>query len=269
MFSSQLRYFLYGTVVSISIISLSVSAGETDGVFGDYFTRIIGSCPSNTVVTGFDSTASTYGTRRCSSLQALLGTLFGSSIAPDWQAMIWFNTNGTPRYGDVNWKKSGNDISYMSGNVSVWKLWDTHKICLNGICTTQLPDSQKGDILYIANNGMKWSASDGAILRQEWRNYHVAGCEEYGRILRWSRWLIDSCNTNSDGDYDSVVNYTYNAASVRAIDYLRMGGAPIDKVPACVTAPLTVLCAAWYGCGSYETYHPDIPAFIAIQCITR
>lgn len=81
--SLQLRYFLYGTILSVSLISLSVQAGTNDGVFGDYFTRIIGGCPSNTVITGFDSTASTYGTRQCSSLQSLLGTLFGSSIAPD------------------------------------------------------------------------------------------------------------------------------------------------------------------------------------------
>jgi hypothetical protein len=83
MSTPQLRYFFYGTILSVSLISLSVSAGTADGVFGDYFTRIIGSCTTNTVVTGFDSTAHTYGARQCSSLQSLLGTLFGSSVAPD------------------------------------------------------------------------------------------------------------------------------------------------------------------------------------------
>ncbi len=120
MFSLQLRYFLYGTIISASLISLSVQAWTNDGVFGDYFTRIIGGCPTNTVITGFDSTASaSYGTRQCSSLQSILGAIFGSSVAPDWQAMIWFNPDGTPKYGDVNWKKVSSDISYVAGSVGI------------------------------------------------------------------------------------------------------------------------------------------------------
>ena len=40
MISPQLRYFVYGSLLSASLISLSVSAGAADGVFGDYFTRM-------------------------------------------------------------------------------------------------------------------------------------------------------------------------------------------------------------------------------------
>ena len=67
LLSSQLRYALYGTVLSASLISLSVSAGAADGVFGDYFTRMIGSCPLDSIVTGFNSTSS-YGTRQCKTI---------------------------------------------------------------------------------------------------------------------------------------------------------------------------------------------------------
>jgi hypothetical protein len=120
MFSPQLRYFVYGTVLSASLFSLSASAGTADGVFGDYFTNIIQSCnPSfGQVITGFDQTpGSTYGTRQCSGIKSILASVFGSSVAPDGQAMIGFNTDGSPKYGDVNWKKTGTDISNISGNV--------------------------------------------------------------------------------------------------------------------------------------------------------
>ncbi len=125
MFSPQLRYFLYGSLLSASLISLSASAGTADGVFGDYFTRIIGGCPANTVVTGFDSTASTYGTRQCSSLQLLLGTLFGSSTAPDWQAMIGFNPDGTIKYGTIaGWDGWSFWFWYGTFNNQFCYLWD-------------------------------------------------------------------------------------------------------------------------------------------------
>ena len=118
MSPSQLRYLLYGTVLSASLISLTVQATPADGVFGDYFSNIINnSCTSNSVVTGFDTTSSAYGTTKCSTIQSLLGSIFGSTLAPDGQAMIGFYADGSPKYGVV----SGGDGTSV-GTISAFNL---------------------------------------------------------------------------------------------------------------------------------------------------
>lgn len=92
MFSPQLRYFLYGTVLSASLISLSVQAGTADGVFGDYFNNIIrdaSSCGTNTAITGFTATAgASFGTQRCTTFQDIVKSVLGTSSAIDGQAVV-------------------------------------------------------------------------------------------------------------------------------------------------------------------------------------
>ena len=123
LFPSRLRYVLYGAVASISLISLSVSAGAADGVFGEYFNNIIrdaSSCGTNTAITGFTATAgASFGTQRCTTFQNIVKSVLGTSSATDGQAVVWFNTDGSPKYGDVNWRNSGWNISYTGGNIGI------------------------------------------------------------------------------------------------------------------------------------------------------
>jgi hypothetical protein len=54
MVSSKIKYSTYGAIISFSLITLSVSATNTDGIFGDYFRNIINdadSCGTNTAIT--------------------------------------------------------------------------------------------------------------------------------------------------------------------------------------------------------------------------
>ena len=90
--TSQLRYFIYGTVLSASLISLSVSAGTADGVFGEYFNNIIKdstNCGINTAITGFTSTAgASFGIQRCTTFQDIVKSVLGSSSTIDGQAVV-------------------------------------------------------------------------------------------------------------------------------------------------------------------------------------
>ena len=80
LLSSRLRYTLYGTVLSASLISLSASAGTADGVFGEYFKNIINTPCSYgyEVITGFSASSTNYGTRTCTSIATVLGNSTGN-----------------------------------------------------------------------------------------------------------------------------------------------------------------------------------------------
>lgn len=126
VFTSRLRYALYGAVASASLISLSVSAGTADGVFGDYFTRMTGYCDisstNSEVLTGLAATSDgfDFGTKRCTSLRVLIGRVFASFPTPIGQAIIGFDAiTGNPKYGSVNWQNSAGNISYTGGNVGI------------------------------------------------------------------------------------------------------------------------------------------------------
>jgi hypothetical protein len=77
MLSSQLRYSLYGSLVSLSLLSLTVSAATDDGVFGDYFRNIITTpCATGYVITGYsDTNDANYGKKICKSIESLLATI--------------------------------------------------------------------------------------------------------------------------------------------------------------------------------------------------
>lgn len=135
---SNIRYLTYGIIVTFSLSSLIVSASTEDGVFGDYFTNIITNwCADKSVVTGFDTTPVTYGKTKCSTIQSLLASLFGSSpSAPNGQAVVGFNSDGTLKYGDVGaFARVGDNIAYTWGNVGI------------GTATPEKPLAVKGAVM--------------------------------------------------------------------------------------------------------------------------
>ena len=86
MNTPNLRYFLYGIVLTASLSSLASQAAGPDGVFGDYFQNMItdaASCGAGTAITGFDSTLGTgFGTQECTTFDNLVKTVlttFGSA----------------------------------------------------------------------------------------------------------------------------------------------------------------------------------------------
>ncbi len=66
-------------ILTTSLITLVAQATTTDGVFGEYFRRMVGTCNlSNAeVLTGFDSNPSVaiFGTKACTTLTSLLDTI--------------------------------------------------------------------------------------------------------------------------------------------------------------------------------------------------
>ena len=165
MFSSQLRYFLYGTILSASLISLSVSAGTADGVFGEYFNNIIRdstNCGINTAITWFTSTAgASFGIQRCTTFQNIVQSVLGISSAIDGQAVVWFNLDGSPKYGDVNWRNSGGNISYTGGNLGIGTDTPAAKLEVNG--NVKFPT-----IDFHSDNG---NSTDRAYFR--WTSNHI------------------------------------------------------------------------------------------------
>ena len=77
MFSLKIRYALYGVIASASLITLVAQATTTDGVFGEYFSRMVGVCSTTDaeVITGFDSNPSLFGVKVCKTLTSLLDTI--------------------------------------------------------------------------------------------------------------------------------------------------------------------------------------------------
>ncbi len=77
MFSLKIRYTLYGVILSASLITLVAQATTTDGVFGEYFSRMVGVCSTTDaeVITGFDSNPSLFGVKVCKTLTSLLDTI--------------------------------------------------------------------------------------------------------------------------------------------------------------------------------------------------
>lgn len=88
MFSLKIKYFLYGILVSVSLISI-ITYANSDGVFGDYFDRMTGFCAlggsTSEVLTGLGNNTDLvpFGTKRCTTLKSLIGNIFGSTAAPD------------------------------------------------------------------------------------------------------------------------------------------------------------------------------------------
>ncbi len=64
-------------ILSVSLITIITQASTVDGVFVDYFRRMMGTCSSSDaeVLTGFDSTSTLFGTKACNTLTSLLDTI--------------------------------------------------------------------------------------------------------------------------------------------------------------------------------------------------
>ncbi len=79
MFSLKIRYTLYGMIISASLITLVAQASSTDGVFGEYFRKMVGTCVTANaeVLTGFDPnpTLGIFGTKVCTTITSLLDTI--------------------------------------------------------------------------------------------------------------------------------------------------------------------------------------------------
>ncbi len=77
MFSLKIRYVLYGIILSASLITLVAQASTVDGVFGEYFRRMVGMCSASSaqVITGFDNNSGTFGVKVCTTLTNLLDTI--------------------------------------------------------------------------------------------------------------------------------------------------------------------------------------------------
>ena len=120
MFSIKLQYFLYGSILSASLIVLSTQAAGPNGVFGDYFTNMItdaASCGTNTVLTGFNATPGTnYGKQECTTFQNIVKSLFAGSTGSPGQAVTGFDASGNPVFGDVNWHRdtATNKLGYTA-----------------------------------------------------------------------------------------------------------------------------------------------------------
>lgn len=122
MFSIKIKSFIYGVLVSISLISVITYASGSDGVFGDYFKRMINDVSgsicenTNTVITDFDETPSnTYGTKVCRTIKDLMSS-----------AGIWSDVGGNIGIG-TNIPSAKLDVN---GNI---KFWDSWIACSNSI----------------------------------------------------------------------------------------------------------------------------------------
>ncbi len=71
----SLSGILLSTLLSLTTLTPVHAAGD-NGLFGDYFTNMIGDCSTTSVVTGFSSGTADYGTRNCRSVANILATLF-------------------------------------------------------------------------------------------------------------------------------------------------------------------------------------------------
>ncbi len=74
MFSIKIKSFLYGVIISAWLVSVMTYA-NSDGVFGDYFTRMTGLCTNDSVITWFQTSSSIYGTKECTRISDLIGSL--------------------------------------------------------------------------------------------------------------------------------------------------------------------------------------------------
>jgi len=120
MSSLKLKSFILGILISSSFISI-ITYAHSDGVFGEYFDRMVQPCglPGSTIINGFSSGSTDYGTISCKSLFNLLGTIFGPSVPSANSSIIGFSTTGEIIYAPDIWKEAGSDISYTGGNVGI------------------------------------------------------------------------------------------------------------------------------------------------------
>ena len=176
-------------------------------------------------------------------------------------------------------------LDVQGGDITIGKLGDTRKICLNGVCTDKIPDAQKGDILYsvridITSNQIP--ASYGATANDRVNNLFVAawksGVKDVWASLWWSAATIAAWQST----YTSIAQMRASIATggtewwttlitgylVPWLKNLWFGDYVKNLAWGCVGAPIVMMCSEGYAC-AYETFQPNIPAFGLISCIAR
>lgn len=286
MFSIKIKSFLYGSLITASLISVTTYALTwPDGVFGDYFERMIQPawCWLASAITGFSGASSAYGQQECMTFIDIVKSVIPTQAPSSGKAVVWYQINGSPIYGEVNWNNSGSDISYTNGNVGIgtdspstklsvsWSILANDLCLLNGSCLStaaQKTDISGAPVLYNLYNNAAWSNMDTQVIRDQWRWYQNMGCDSYWAISWWSAATIATCKASTDADVDAVIAYSYQPAILRAIGYVKQGGAPNNWLQwGCLSAPNIVLCTQWFACGTYDTYQATVPAFLSVTCI--
>ncbi len=183
-------YSFFIVMFSACILSVPLFSHAADGLFGTYFQRMTWPCAVWSVLTGFDQTSGSYGTRTCTTLSTMLGSIFWTTTVPVWQALVGFNADGTLRFGSVNWVRSGNTISYTGGNVGIGTTTPEKPLAVNGaimadefcfreknecVKTFQqnLSNTQYFNIENAANDSDYYRYARWDIFRKEWNAWYL------------------------------------------------------------------------------------------------
>lgn len=218
-----LRWITLGIGLSLSLSTLLVQAAGADGVFGDYFTRMVGGCASGYSITGFDSTIwATYGAKQCTSVQTIIAGMFWGSSAPAGQGMLGFNSDGSLKFGIASqWSgTTPGDIYYNGGNVGIGTASPTQKLDVSGNIRSA------GEI--ISTNANQFRMVQG--------NYWV-----FWRNDGTNTYLLVTNSSNQYGTWNALrpftINNTTGDASIGNTLYVQHGAnvgigiwAPTDKL---------------------------------------
>lgn len=185
MFSPQIRWFLYGVLITTSLVSVITYASGIDGVFGDYFDNIIHDavgCWTNTAITGFDTTPANFGKQKCTTFDNIVRTVLWVGTTPSGQAVVWFDVSGNPVYGDVNWHKDvSENISYTgAGNVGIGT--DTPGATLSVSGSFSLTDGTQGNgkvLTSDASGNASWQVASGGGGGWIWENVPLTDTSDF------------------------------------------------------------------------------------------
>lgn len=262
MFTQKIKYFLYGMIASLSLVSVITYASGTDGVFGDYFERITGLCAANSVITWFEDASGTFGTKNCTTISSLVGSLGIFNDAGN----IGIGTNTPSAKLEVVW-----DIA-VSGKVCSWTA--PNSVCL---------DKQKWDPMYLTGvvhytGTMPTNNATTGILGQwikaEWDNYGRAGCQAYATLYgTWTPTDVINCQSAYPWDGNSLtatINRTRSEAELLNMTWYQImwwnPWIPHD----CVSLNIVYICDGATNCWAHPSWTDYMtPDFLQYTCISK